>query len=85
MKCERAMAACARSGEREFRDATRYGERKHTGKYEGDEGHDEGRDPHEEDGRDRDVDGRPTAKLFDDVEAVSLDDVIWMQELRSCK
>ena len=48
----------------------------HTGKYGGDEGHDEGRDPHEEDGGDGDVDGWPTAKLFDDVEAVSLNDVI---------
>ena len=47
-----------------------------TSKDQRNDGHDERGNPHEEDGGDGDVDGWPTAKLFDDVEAVSLDDVI---------
>lgn len=51
----------------------------HTCEYERHRRHDEGRNPHEEDGGDGNVDRRPAAELFDNVKAVTLNYVVWVQ------
>lgn len=54
-----------------------------TSKDESDKRHDEGGNPHQKDGRDGDINGWSTSELFNDVEAVSLNDVIFVKLRRT--